>query len=91
MNESTLDPSEGHDFSRAVTITAGMNAIRFHARITAGRKEFVCDRCGGPVVEMPGEQQNPDQMAHVMYCRQCNLASGGWLTASEREVFLRNM
>jgi hypothetical protein len=69
---------------------SGMGNPQFHARRMQDGPEFQCDRCGGPVVRMPG-RVGTDHLPYVMYCNACDLTSGGWLTKEEREQFLQSM
>jgi transcription elongation factor Elf1 len=67
-----------------------MNKPQFHARRMKNGTEFQCERCGGLVVRMSG-RADTDQLAYVMYCNACDIASGGWQDEEEREHFLESM
>jgi hypothetical protein len=63
---------------------------QFHAHRLQNQPEFQCDRCGGPVVRMPGRVAT-NQLPYVMYCNASDIPSGGWQTNEERELFLEGM
>ena len=69
----------------------GMTTVQFHARKTQDGKEFICDRCSGPVVRKPGASDSKDDLPHVMFCQSCGLVVGEWSLKKEREQFLDEM
>ena len=65
--------------------------IQFHARKNQDGKEFICDKCSGPVVRKPGEQTLRPDLPYVMFCQSCKLVVGEWYLETEREQSLREM